>query len=452
MLVYEALLYRSETAMRTKYTVPKSPQTTAEKSKYAEFDAYTTTAVALALAEHGYAGLMKEYKDRATAGSSRNVCPGCEESSTGKDTSNAHSCVSRKTLEMAFRYGLCEFYAAASMPLRDRDTVLKDSLDLHGEKTGARSTSVVPSSITKSLNRLDLRFADALAPLPLQKQAALSRRLADTLQQDLHTVLTADLPDEYSKAFVGALCTAYRRLVLRIVAAHAPRQPDKFLRMLMQVVAVGKDSPLATFDMAGAFAPLVGNSNDSSGLAVNWIHANALNWATEGKVEFGKQCVDCENAQGDEDLSRRLLDYMVEEGLPPNAPIPAQKRYGKLFADLYPSTDNSRSTVWDLSNAVTCTAVEVFYTLARATHRAAQPSLQKEFAEGLLSHLEALPHLFVAYMEILVLELAHTEPFLDKDNRHRLVKMLVTPDAPLPVELPKKPVEVEEPVVFDLFS
>ncbi len=418
-------------------------------------DKISGTELGKALESHGYSTLMRLYQEGAKAKSSVNICPGCDTSSMGKKTSHAHSCVSRKTLEMAFRYGLCEFYAAASMPLRDRDTVVRDSIDLNGEGNSAWSKGVIPATITESLDNLDNRFAYALGPLKRSKHGALAQDLADTIQKDLHTVLEADVPADYKRAFVSALCTAYRYLVLRIAAVQAPRPADKFLRMLMLVAAVDDESTPHTFDMAGSFGSLVSKSNDSAGSAINWIDANALNWATQGRVEFGKQCVDCENAQGDEDLSRRLIDFMIAKGFEADKPIPAHESYGKLFADLYPNTDDVKNTVWDLSNAVTCTAVEIFYGEARSKYRKDQPGFQTEFAGALFDHLEALPDLFIAYMEVLMLDLAHADPFVDKDNRHRIVKLLAMPKLALPVEQEKKADKSEEsddePYGFEMF-
>lgn len=401
-----------------------------------------------------YATLVKDYRSKASAMSQKQICPGCGKSSENQKTSNAHSVISRKTLELVFRFGVCEFYAAAMTGLYDRDRVVMRSIDLAGEFTGVKAADFDRKSITESLDLLDKRFAEYVGDMAdLDRQAACAADLSDTIQADLHTVLTdPDLSAAHRKAVVAALCTAYRRLILRLATPQPTVAPDLYLRYLLTVTAVSSEAAWK-FEAAQGFRTLAGQvDNSQSGAAIRYIDDIGLRWAHEGQVEFGKQCATCEAEQGDADLSRRLIDFVIDRSLV-NSAITPDPTVGVVFAPLRPSPGLKHTTVWDLSNAVTCQAIEIFNTSARhsslaTTHAAAT------FATNLRQRIDALPHLFITYMQVLALELAHGSPMAPGDETRYLVRLLDASSVTLPTE-PKPTIERgndEDLCAFSLFG
>ena len=401
-----------------------------------------------------YATLVNEYRGKASAKSQQQICPGCGKSSENQKTSNAHSVISRKTLELAFRFGVCEFYAAAMTGLYDRDRVVMRSIDLAGEFTRVKAADFDRKSITESLDLLDKRFAEYVGDMAdLDRQAACAADLSDTIQADLHTVLTdPDLSAAHRKAVVAALCTAYRRLILTLATPQQTVAPDLYLRYLLTVTAVSSEAAWK-FEAAQGFRTLAGQADNSrSGAAIRYIDEIGLRWATEKQVEFGKQCATCEAAQGDADLSRRLIDFVIDKALV-NATITPDPKVGVVFAPLRPSPDLKHTTAWDLSNAVMCQAIDIFNTRMRRT---SLPSadLAATFATNLRQRIDDFPHLFITYMQVLALELAHGSPMAPGDETRYLVRLLDASSVTLPTE-PKPTIERgndEDMAMFSLFG
>jgi hypothetical protein len=338
-----------------------------------------------------------------------------------KQSANAHSVISRKTLEIGFRYGLCEYLAAVpSTGLRDPGQIVPQSLRLAGWD-GAD-----PNRVMLRWAELQTEFKDAYpgkGMLTGLDQLDLARRLLDSLQSDLSTSLRdRNLSWAEKKATLAGLCTLYRHLALSISSSqrrHAPDMRD-FMSSVLGAISCANDESNAytgSYDITNIGSDL-GRlpAQGRSSAALQMINSIGLKWQNESSVEFGHQCGLCEDAQGEADLTRRLVDFAALH----DGEIAPNPSFGVSFADL--SLSAPAETVWDLANAVTCQAIEVFYAGVCKELVSGRPEHQQDFLTSLAYHCNQTAGLFIAYLEILFLELAYCNA--DEQPHRRVVKLL----------------------------
>lgn len=340
-------------------------------------------------------------------------------SAVTSNSSKAHAVLARETLDIGFCYGLWEFVAALASPgLREETRVGIQSLKLAGGGDGTYLASVaskLPATYASYTTAKTAIAAD------VESQAAgtivndLTEKLAEVLLSD--QIAAADKP-----AVLGGLCTLYRQLVLSISVRQRTMALAEADRGTTQKLATGLLDEISCVDdedRKAAYTFLATNTRTRLGMGPELsraILAVCPQWTTEGTVEFSHQCGVCEKLQGTADLSRRMVDYYLSVAVDRRVASPV---YGVNFADLFPITSrkDAVATVWDLTNAVTVQAIDVFYkNLSDQVDKVEHLPLVK-------ANLEAVPDLFITYMKILMLELTYCQPSEVRDRR--VVKLLL---------------------------
>ncbi|WP_437782005.1 hypothetical protein [Sorangium sp. So ce1097] len=337
--------------------------------------------------------------------------------SVTKQSAHAHAVISRKSLEVGVRYGLCEYLAAPTeiVALRQEATVLNQSLALAGGHVQANALAPKWSAIKRKLELIGSSTYEGFGEF----QAA--RAILSGLIGQICDV--ADSP--YAAEQIAGLCTLSRRLVLSLSAPrrrHAPDAKD----YVTSLITGNPDSLIIGCDrgennLNRCVYDVLNINNDlgryGGDVGLKLIRSKlGLSWTTEGSVEFGKQCGLCEDSQGSADLSRRALDYYATH----DSRLGCNPYYGITYSDL--SIDDHRgNTMWDLSSSVVCQAIVVFFRNIYAEYGKSKVDSDKDFLLTLIYHCNNTPSFFVVYFEILFLELA----FSDADQqRRRIVKLL----------------------------
>jgi hypothetical protein len=322
-----------------------------------------------------------------------------------KKSANAHSVIARKTLEVGFRYGLCEYLAAVP----------------------ARGFRDVPDA-THTMARWDelrAEFKDLYADpgvLTGAEWIELARRVMDSLATDLSGAIAGDELDwPEKKATLAGLCTLYRHLILTASARQRRLAPDvsDYINGAVTALSCANAEPnkfTGSFDVTNIANELGRMPAQGAGTAAQQlINTIGLKWQNEASVEFGHQCGICENCQGDDDLPRRLIDFLEQHA----GRSAAHPSVGATFSDLTVSPEDD--TVWDLANAVTCQAVGAFYANVCVELARAKEGTPEDFLTSLAYHCNSNAVLFVSYLEILMLELGYCN---EAGNGKRVVKLL----------------------------
>ncbi|HTV21076.1 MAG TPA: hypothetical protein VMG12_20465 [Polyangiaceae bacterium] len=341
-----------------------------------------------------------------------------------KSSANAHAVLSRAELEACVRYGLCEFLVAAlsTVSLRDEKVVRQQALKLAlGDQDAAALDSYVETAWANKSRQV---AADA------PSGGVYAGYLEFTFAMDLldwqvkflaKVVGEAALDGAKRRAVMAAGCALVRRKLIEASkrARHAAPDIDDFLANVapfLSATSVEANINVAVVnakDIPGELGKGVGQGRAASGRQV--INEIGLAWKTEESVEFGHQCGICENAQGDGSLIRRAVDYYSDKGALDENPI-----VGITYAGLA-LTDSTTDTIWDLSSAVVCQAIDVLMTSAHKALATIRGEPNKDFLLSLLYHCNNTPWLFVAYFQTMFLEMAYSDP---DATRRRLVKIL----------------------------
>lgn len=340
--------------------------------------------------------------------------------SVTKQSANAHAVLSRSTLDCGMRYALAEFIAAAKRgaAFRTPRRYIEQSLSLAGwgsPNAHALLQKAAALSTPKALSRL----SEQTGPGIREQQHANS--LMDQLVTDLHTASEqVSVPWTVRRAKMAGLCTVYRQHVLEVSAQRRALAPDptSFIADLYALVSANADeqnSFVATYNVNNVRSDLGKAKAGAFGAGDRAIDRFGLTWTTVSEVEFGHQCGSCEDAQGDADLTRRLIDHLINT----NGVQTVNPSYGVTYAALGLVADGD--TVWDLSNAVVCEAVriQVHHIIDRIP--SSNDSTVNDFLQTLVAHCYQTPSLFIAYCQILFLELALGNVTL---GERRLVKVL----------------------------
>ncbi|MGK3996762.1 hypothetical protein [Sorangium sp. So ce1024] len=337
--------------------------------------------------------------------------------SVTKQSAHAHAVISRKSLEIGVRYGLCEYLAAPTgiVDLRQEATVLNQSLELAGGHVQANTLVPMWSAIKRKLELIGSSTYEGF----WEFQAA--RAILSGLIEQICNIAGS----QHAAEQIAGLCTLSRRLVLSLSASrrrHAPDAKDYVTSLikgnkesLILGCARGENNlNLCVYDVLSINNDL-GKYGGDVGLKL--IRSKlGLSWTTEGSVEFGKQCGLCEDSQGSADLSRRALDYYATHDFR----LGCNPYYGITYSDLS-IDDPGSNTMWDLSSSVVCQAIVVFFRNIYAEYGKSKVDSDKDFLLTLIYHCNNTPSFFVVYFEILFLELA----FSDADQqRRRIVKLL----------------------------
>lgn len=343
-----------------------------------------------------------------------------------KPSANAHAVLSRAELKGCVRYALCEYLVAAidTIAMRTEDVVRTQAIQLAIGNANADATSAAVAHVrqawaglSRQLARDDPGDGRCVGFLEFSLGVKLLGWLVAQLAEATSTALAADT----RRAVMAGLCALVRRELLRMSRLARRCAPDlhDFVDNFVSMVCASSVQPIlgyAVFDAkkTAEELPRIRGAGRSA-VAQKVIDEVSLDWGTEDSVEFGHQCGSCETAQGDGSLIRRMTDYRSANGHANANPI-----FGVTYADLS-LTDAAADTAWDLSSAVTCQAVEVLMRSVHSAVAAPRGADRSDFLLSLIYHCNNTPWLFVAYFEVVFLEMAYSDP--DPDKR-RLVRVL----------------------------
>jgi hypothetical protein len=440
--LYQADKKKASKQKSKKASVQESQKVSTQESardsaKYPLLDVPTTEELIflVPLEEVGRIGAVDTFRALAQSVRAEKRCPGCgltEEDLVRAAPSDAkvwgggaHSVIARKTLEMAFLYGMCEFYCVGSphIGVRDWRSVVGESMADVGKITTGKSRGIVASKsseivasesheIIEELASLDKTYMEYTSKSALSDEECVE--FIDLVRRDMHDMLVriVRLPEGAGgrRALIAALCASYRHLLLTVLANQQVLRlgdDDRYVADLA-LVSCGEDRYNVW---------MLGDEWKSKKLpvpfAVSVVQSVVPEWKGVSQVEFSHQCTVCEETQGAFDLSWRYVQYLL--GAAPKEMVGVA-----FFKNLKFLNDWSGVTPWGLTRAVMCSAISRFWAKAARWH----PS-KKEFSDccdALVGRIGAAPYLFIAYMEALVLQLIHGAY---RDNHNcMLVRML----------------------------
>ncbi|MGC4064826.1 MAG: hypothetical protein QM784_09310 [Polyangiaceae bacterium] len=340
-----------------------------------------------------------------------------------KPSANAHAVLSRAELEGCVRYALCEFLLASlgNVEMRTEISVRNQAVQL---AVGTADPGTVDSDVSQawtSFSQQLERTGPSGGAYAGYLEYTLALDLLGWLTKQMAAVMAKEGSAAQRRAALVGLCALVRHRILSVsrrTRKFAPALGD-FMGSLIPVLCAAStqgnlgDAVCDAKKMKEELGKSVAAGRAAAGRSV--INDVGLTWATEDSVEFAHQCGICESEQGDGSLIRRVVDHYATVGNTAPNPI-----FGITYADLS-ITDASGDTVWDLSSAVVCQAVEVLMNSVHQALKRTRNEADKDFLLSLIYHCNNTPWLFVAYFEVLFLEMAYSDP--DPDKR-RVVRVL----------------------------
>lgn len=338
-----------------------------------------------------------------------------------KQSAHAHAVLSRKTLEIGFRYGTSEFLCASATTatLRSRADIRGQAATLAGG--GGAEAGVAQARFALYERDFGRRYGGMTFAGLIEFEAA--RFTLDMLVSQLVGIIAQAPHAAQTPAIAASLCAQYRHalLELSLPARRNASDPTGFVAKLISdtpdKTLIGCASnevnlPRASCDLKDIASALKTYSTSGPKL----LETLGLQWKTEQTVEFGKQCGICEDEQGDGDLLGRAVSYYLAN----NAALGCNPEYGISYSDLSLEATGT-DTFFDVSNAVVAQAIKVYTeNLYNALSRSKQGDDQ-DFLFTLTYHLNNTPSFFIVYLQVLFLELSFSDATA---GRRRVVKLV----------------------------
>ena len=320
-----------------------------------------------------------------------------------KSSAHAHSVISRHNLEVGIRFGFCEYagaiaFASSTIRFRHVKHIARRALalvdrDAQIEETLRAEIAWLAASCKKWER-------DGTWLIDWDLGLTLLDRLIDRL-----AVITRS-SERTKRASCVALTSIYRAILLHF-ARKIVRKTKTWPLLEAHTAALERLAayrPLSAFGASDSadvrIEDFSGEITKIGGTLLNLIHANGRTWKTQGEVELGKQCGECEVQQGSFDLVGRALEAYVASGRRAANPVA-----GAAFSDLGVDATEG-NTIWDLGNAVTLTAVD-FVLRDIHTRANAGTDARCKLAAELMRALDESGPLFLIYMEVLFLGIGY---------------------------------------------
>ena len=319
-----------------------------------------------------------------------------------KASAHAHSVISRHSLEVGMRFGLCEYIGAIAFS----GTTIRFR---HVRHIARRALAMVdPNAQVEETLRSEIAWLAASCKKWDRESAwlidwDLGLTLLDRLIGRLAAVTRSS--ERTKRATCSALTSIYRAVILHYARKKVRKTKtwsglEAFNPFLEKIAAY---RPLSAFGASDSAEVRIGNFSaelkGKGATLLTLIDDNGRSWKTQGEVELGKQCGECEVQQGSFDLVGRAVEAYVALG--GNAANPIA---GAAFSELAVDTTDG-DTIWDLGNAITLTAVDL---VLRDVHkRAAGTDARSRVAAEVMGALDESGPLFLIYMEVLFLGIGY---------------------------------------------